>query len=307
MKALVTGAGGFCGKHLTALLEGSGVEVHAFTRAPVEGPRTHAVNPLDLDGMARVLERVRPDQVYHLAGTTVAKDTAEYYRINTLYGANLLRALEMAGLAQCPALLVGTSAEYGAVTREQLPITEETEPRPYNHYGVSKLAQTLMGKLVAAQDHRPVVIVRPFNILGPGMPAHFSVKAFARQVAGIVRGTQGPVVKVGNLATTRDFIDVRDAAAIYRDLLGSARAWGEIVNVCSGRETSLQGVLSGLIALSGVTATAAADAGRLKAVDVPAHYGSTEKLTRLLGSEPRLRALTDTLRDVLDEAAGEET
>jgi GDP-4-dehydro-6-deoxy-D-mannose reductase len=305
VKALVTGAGGFSGKHLTSLLGSRGIEVHAFTRAPLEGLRTYAVDPLDLEGMTRHLAAIRPDQVYHLAGTAAAADPAEHYRINTLYAANLLRALDGAGLADRPALLVGTSAEYGAVTRGQLPITEDADPRPYSHYGVSKLAQTLMGKVAAAQDRRPIVLVRPFNLLGPGMPAQYAVRAFARQVAAIARGRQAPVVEVGNLATTRDFIDVRDAAAIYCGLLGTARAQGEVVNVCSGRETPLRSILSGLLALADVTAETAAAPERQKAVDVPAHYGSTAKLERLLGSTPALRPLPDTLRDVLDEALEE--
>jgi len=306
VKALVTGAGGFCGRHLTSWLAERGIEVHAFTRAPLAELRTRTIDPLDLDGMARALEEIGPDRVYHLAGTAVANDAAEHYRVNTMYGAHLLRALEMAGLARCPTLLVGTSAEYGVVTREQLPITEDADPRPYSHYGVSKLAQTLMGQVAAAREGRPVVMVRPFNVLGPGMPAHYSVQGFARQVAAIRRGRRPPVVEVGNLDTTRDFIDVRDVAAIYHDLLGTDRARGEIVNVCSGRETPLRWIVSELIALSGVAAETAVDAGRLKPVDVPAHYGSTAKLARLLGREPGLRPLPETLRDVLDEATGEE-
>ena len=42
-------------------------------------------------------------------------------------------------------ILTGTSAEYGLVAKEQLPITEDTPAKPYDHYGISKLAQTLMG------------------------------------------------------------------------------------------------------------------------------------------------------------------
>jgi nucleoside-diphosphate-sugar epimerase len=54
-------------------------------------------------------------------------------------------------------LLAGSAGEYGEVANKELPITESHTPRPYSHYGISKLAQTQLG-LAEARLTRPVII-----------------------------------------------------------------------------------------------------------------------------------------------------
>jgi GDP-4-dehydro-6-deoxy-D-mannose reductase len=284
MRALVTGAGGFCGRHLLHHLHAQGVEVHTLGVKPNCGNHHHA-NPADGAAMSAAVAEARPDYVLHLAGVSHAQDLALYYSVNTLYAANLLQALEIAGRQDCPVLLTGTSAEYGLVAGEQLPITEETPARPYNHYGISKLAQTLMG-LALARHGRPLVMVRPFNIIGPGMPDYISVQSFARQIADIVKARRPPVIEVGNLNSSRDFVDVDEAVRIYWQIVQTPAAYGEVINVCSGRGVPMGHLLDQLIALSGISIEIRPDPARLKPVDVPRHYGSPEKLQNILGYVP---------------------
>jgi GDP-4-dehydro-6-deoxy-D-mannose reductase len=281
MRALVTGAGGFCGQHLLRYLHAQGVEVHTLGIKPGCGNHHHA-NPADGAAMSAAVAEARPDYVIHLAGVTHAQDLTLYYSVNTLYAATLLRALEIAGRQDCPILLTGTSAEYGLVTGEQLPITEETPARPYNHYGISKLAQTLMGS-VLARHGRPLVMVRPFNIIGPGMPDYISVQSFARQIADIVKGRRPPVIEVGNLNSSRDFVDVDEAVKVYWRLVQTPAAYGEVFNVCSGRGVVVGDVLARLVALAGLPIEIRVDPTRFKAIDVPVHFGSLEKLQNILG------------------------
>jgi nucleoside-diphosphate-sugar epimerase len=294
--AAVTGAGGFCGRHLVRYLEEAGVEVHRLSARPDgggAGERLHAVDPADATVLAAALRSIRPDWIFHLAGLATGSDIAAYYRINVLYAANLLQAAETAGLSDRPMLWVGTAAEYGRVDPTQLPVTESAPARPLGHYGISKLAQTHMG-LAAARTGRPVIIARSSNIIGPGMPEHIAIQSFARQIADIAAGRQPPIIETGNLDSIRDFIDVADVARLYVRLMQTPRARGEIVHVCTGEGTSVRDILERMIKRSGLTIEPRLDPARLRAVDVPIYIGSTAKLMDLLG-EVRFTPLDETL------------
>jgi GDP-4-dehydro-6-deoxy-D-mannose reductase len=186
------------------------------------------------------------------------------------------------------------------VSEKQLPIEEDLPPHPYGHYGISKLAQTLAG-LAAARSGRPVVVVRPFNIIGPGMPESLVVQSFAAQVKEICKGKQPPILKVGNLETVRDFLGIREAVRIYWHLIRTPAAYGEVVNVCSGKGTPVREVLKNLIELAGCAVEVRTDPSRVKEMDVPVHYGSIRKLQLFLGRAPE-QDLKPLLREMLDFA-----
>jgi GDP-4-dehydro-6-deoxy-D-mannose reductase len=303
MRVLVTGASGFTGTHLLKLLSAEGVEI--FTHGPVPAfCGTYYDTPIgDLQALTGILSQVKPDYIFHLAGLAVAKSVVDYYLVNVLYAANLLQAMEDAGQRFVPVLLVGTSAEYGAVTPDQLPITEETPTRPYSHYGISKLAQTQMGELLA-KSGRPIVIARPFNIIGRGMGDHLSVQSFARQIADIVRGKNEPIMTVGNLSSTRDFVDVEDVVRAYWRLIQVPAAFGKIVNICTGRAVSMGDLLNRLIALSGVSIEVRIDQGFFKPMDVPMHYGDPSRLYSILGYS-FTTSLDQSLKEILENMLAE--
>jgi GDP-4-dehydro-6-deoxy-D-mannose reductase len=248
---------------------------------------SHQVSDItNINSISSVLKAVKPDYMFHLAGITYADDPALFYRLNTQYAVALFYALEAAGLYSCPVLLVGTSAEYGNVSHDQLPIHENIPPQPYNHYGISKLAQTYEG-VAAHRRGLPVIIVRPFNVIGTDMHDNLVVQAFALQLKEIGKGLKPPVINVGNLESTRDFVDVEDIVSIYWKLVNAPSSYGEIINICTGRGTSINDILLKLIALSGVNVKVEFDRSRFKPVDVPEHYGCTKKMQRIIGYVPK--------------------
>jgi nucleoside-diphosphate-sugar epimerase len=303
-QVLITGAGGFCGQHLQRYLRRQGLSVHTMGRHSQPGDQHHdLIDVTDAGAIAAILTQVCPDYIVHLAGVASAPQAATFYQVNASYAAALLQALEQTGLAaSCPTLLVGTSAEYGAITPEQVPIVETTTVAPYHHYGISKLAQTHMG-IAAARTGRPVIMARPFNIIGPGMPPHLSVESFAQQIAAIQRGEREPVITVGNLGSSRDFIDVATVVPIYWQLLQNPAAYGQVINVCSGQGIVMADLLQTLIDLSGVQVSVQVDPARFKALDIPVHYGYTQKLSKLLGNAPAFD-LKATLQGILDQRRG---
>ncbi len=253
------------------------------------------VDPTSRASVAAALEVAKPDSVFHLAGVAVSPDLSVFYRVNVLYAATLLAAMEAAGLSGRQVVLVGSAAEYGPVAPEHQPIVEETPCSPTSHYGISKLAQTQLAR--AARASQRVLVVRPSNLVGPGMPANYLVPQLVEQVLAVQRGA-AEVVNVGNLAAVRDFLDIEDACRALWRLSSADVPSGEIVNLCSGRGVAVREIVDGLLALAGGRIEVRVDPRRVGANDVPVHVGSTAKLERLVGRID-LVPLQETLRRVL--------
>ncbi len=147
-----------------------------------------------------------------------------------------------------------------------------------------------MAELLARQHG--AVIVRSFNLLGPGQAEIFALPGFARQLAAIQRGEHEPVLRVGNLEARRDFVHIDDALEAYRLLLRAGRV-GEVYNLGTGRALSIRQVLDRLLDVSGVAASAEIDPERFRPVDVPMTCAATARL-EALGWAPQ-RTLDDAL------------
>jgi nucleoside-diphosphate-sugar epimerase len=298
MKVLVTGASGFLGFHLLCLLQQNGVEIHTIDLKPSHIGLQHNVSLADANGLKKILTALEPDYIVHLAGVAVASDIRTYYAINTGFATNLIWALKEWGNLNCPVVLTGTSAEYGLIANEQLPITENTSAKPYDHYGISKLAQTLMG-IRESRDGLPLIMIRPFNIIGPGMPEHLALQSFVQQVIKIMQKKSESIIETGDLSPTRDFVDVRDVADLIWQLLRNPSAYGEVINICTGIGTSIGDLLYKLMDAANINSEVRTVLHKIKHVDVPVHFGSNEKLLKLTGFIPR-RNLNTTLMDVLN-------
>jgi GDP-4-dehydro-6-deoxy-D-mannose reductase len=304
VRALVTGASGFVGRHLVAALHHAGAEVLACG-----GPDDMSSFPLDLsdvDNIRAAFDLARPDVVFHLAAQTFVPDSLDSpsatYEVNVLGTARLLAALRGYRTAENvnPRVLFTSSAEvYGVREPEQYPLRETLAPAPANPYAASKAAAeaVLLGE--ARSFDLDVVIARAFNHIGPGQSDRFAVPNFARQLAEIAAGAR-PRMQVGNLDSQRDFLDVRDVVAAYVALAREAEG-GETYNVCSGTAISMKSILGSLIRVAGVPVEVHEDSDRLRPADVRISYGSNEKLRERTGWQPRV-PLNQSLRDVYDDA-----
>lgn len=294
MKALVTGAGGFVGPHLVELLRAAGDEVTGLDLSC--GP-----DLLDGPGWREALDAHAPDVVYHLAGWSDVRgswnDPARTFQVNAL---GTLSVLEAAAAAKTDRVLLISSADlYGPVSPSDQPITEDRPPRPHSPYGASKQAAEALGLQYRRAHELGVVIVRPFNHVGPGQSERFVAPAFAAQVAAAER-TGGGRVLHGDLSARRDMTDVRDVVRAYR-LLAEHGVPGEIYNVCRGRAVPMSDVLAALVAHAEVEIDTAVDPARLRPVELPILEGSNAKVTAATGWEPEI-PLEQSLSDVLNDA-----
>jgi hypothetical protein len=134
---------------------------------------------------------------------------------------------------------------------------------------------------------------------GPRRGADFSTSNFAHQIAEIEAGRREPLVEVGDLKPCRDFSDVRDIVRGYWDLLERGTA-GEVYNLCSGVDWSIERVLTFLLSRSTVRGIEVrTDPARLRPSDIPVLRGSFEKIERAVGWRPRI-PIEQTLDDLLE-------
>src|SRR5205823_3625636 len=96
-------------------------------------------------------------------------------------------------------------------------------------------------------------------------------------------GSRPPIIQVGNLNSKRDFIDVEDVARLYWMLIRNERAYGEIFNLCTGIATRTGKLLDLLISASSTPVRVESGSSLYKEHDIPLHYGSNQKLHRLIG------------------------
>jgi GDP-4-dehydro-6-deoxy-D-mannose reductase len=296
MRVLVTGGNGFVGRHLLAELRARSHDAVSAAHGVLE-PGDIAFDLGDLANVKRVVERARPDIIFHLAAhasvAQAASSPLETYRANVLGTAYVVEALrEYAPAAKL--LFVGSAEVYGAHAAADLPLRETTLPSPATIYAASKLAAEALVLASARTYGIRAVAVRPFNIIGPGQSDRFVVGAFSHRLAAIAVG--GPALfPVGNLTAQRDFIDVRDAVRAFADV-AERGADGEIYNVCSGRPTGVADLLRQLVFAARVGVEIREDPSLMRSVDVPLAYGDATKLREATGWEPAI-PLQRTLRD----------
>ncbi len=307
VQILITGAGGFVGgaliRHLRASLPHAtlvGTCLPSQPAPPLEGVRWVSLDLRDPDATHTMLDEVRPDHLYHLAGQAFVPRSFEApwetLETNIRAQLNLLHACTRLGLA--PRIVIAGSAEvYGAAS--VTPITEDAPLLPNSPYSVSKVTQDLLGLQYHLSHGLPVIRARPFNHFGPGQSDLFVAPAFALQIARIEAGLQDPVLKVGDLTARRDFTDVRDVVRAYHLLAERGQA-GEAYNIASGAARTIQSVLDGLLAHAHTPITVEIDPARLRPSKIPILEGDYTRLREATGWQPAI-PFEQTLRDLLED------
>ncbi len=256
------------------------------------------VDVLDREGVLGAVRTIRPSAVYHCAGAAHVggswNRTPATLQINALGTHHLLEAIRLAGLDT--RILIPGSAMVYRETRDT--IVEAHPVGPSSPYGLSKLAQELLGTQAVSHDGLAVLITRSFNHLGPGQDRSYAASGFAEQIARIETAGAEPVIRTGNLDARRDLTDVRDTVRAYRMIVGSGRP-GRIYNVCSGRAYPIREVLERLLAHARVEIGVVTDPARWRPQDNPVLLGDPARLKDELGWTPTI-PLDRTLGDLLD-------
>ena len=311
-KILITGISGFAGSFLAEYLvvnkkdSISGTYLLEKSLSNLNKIK-HKIDLINLDLMdnAKVfylIDRLRPDLVFHLAALTSPKDSFDdpsVTMINNIKAqVNILDAVRKLGFKDTRILVVSSGEIYGLVDKEDLPIDEETVLRPTSPYSVSKITQDFLGLQYYLSHKLKIIRVRPFNHIGPRQSSVFVVSAFAKKIAEIEKNKLEPVLSVGNLESARDFTDVRDMVEAYVLAVEKGKK-GEVYNLGSGKSYKISEILEKLLSLSSVKIKIEIDENLLRPVDIPNLVCDVTKFTKLTNWRPKI-SIDTTLKDTLD-------
>jgi UDP-glucose 4-epimerase len=165
----------------------------------------------------------------------------EYNDVNVGGTVCLAEAIRDAGVKRV--VFSSSATVYGSQPKQ--PVSESSWPHPLIPYAVSKLAAELYLFALGELNGIETIALRIFNAYGPGQripPAHAPVvPSFTKSVL-----TQASLVVHGDGKQTRDFVYVDDVVEALVAAATAPGVGGSIVNIGSGEETSIQGLIATL-------------------------------------------------------------
>jgi UDP-glucose 4-epimerase len=200
-KILITGANGYIGPHLYRQLCRSGAEVHAVSRRPplVDGecPRWWKADLTDFKAVCTIMDAVKPDVVFHLAGYAAGSRDIELvlptFHSNLTTTVNILTAAAATG---CRRIILPGSLEE--------PDSTAAEVVPSSPYAAGKWASSAYARMFHKLYKTPVVILRIFMTYGPGRQNPGKLIPFI--ITSLLRG-QSPGLSSGQRRIDWIYID----------------------------------------------------------------------------------------------------
>ena len=288
-KAVVTGADGFIGSHLTEALLAEGYQVKALSQYNsfnnwgwLEGLSHPALEIVtgdvrDPDFCRRLVAGA--DVVFHLAALIAIPYSYEapdsYVDTNIKGTLNICQAARDCNVGRV--VVTSTSEVYG--TALYVPIDEKHPRQPQSPYSATKIGADAIAMSFYNAFGLPVSIARPFNTYGPRQSARAIIPTIITQIASGMRK-----IKVGDLTPTRDFNFVADTCRGFIAIAESDLTIGEEVNIATGTEVSMQQTLDTIAKVMGAQVEWERDPARIRP--------SKSEVFRLCGDNSKIRNLT---------------
>jgi len=250
MNALITGADGFIGSHLTEMLVAKNHKVKALSQYNSfnNWGWLEDINCKDkievLTGDIRDPHYCKHitkdvDIIFHLAAliaipySYVAPDS--YVDTNIKGTLNICQAAKENGNIRV--IHTSTSEVYG--TAQYVPIDEKHPLQPQSPYSATKIAADAMAMSFYNAFELPVTVARPFNTYGPRQSARAVIPTIITQIANGMKE-----IKLGDVSPTRDFNYVEDTCRGFLALAESDQTIGQTVNIGSNLEISIGDTLN---------------------------------------------------------------
>jgi|WetSurMetagenome_2_1015567.scaffolds.fasta_scaffold08797_6 GDP-4-dehydro-6-deoxy-D-mannose reductase len=303
-KILITGISGFVGGHFVQYLNThhNNLEIHGISRSkpawdfvniPRELLNSHFFHQADLNDIQKIkslIEEIQPDYILHLAAQSSVAESWKTPVLSFMNNTNIfLNIIDTVRLNDNAArvLSIGSSEQYGIVSENDLPISEDRPQCPENPYAVARVAQEYLARIYAKGYNLDICCTRSFNHCGPGQTDRFVVSAIVKQFVNVAHGIQKPVISIGNGAIVRDFIDVHDVIEAYNLLLTKGKR-GEVYNVCSGRGRAIQDIVKMMSEMFCIRVDVHQEQSHFRPIDNPRIIGSYEKIQHELGWKPTI-------------------
>jgi GDPmannose 4,6-dehydratase len=271
----------------------------------------------DYSSLSRMLKTIRPDLISHLAAQSYPKTSfdipIETLQTNILGTANLLECIrqEKETNVYDPVVHVCSSSEVYGRAKRGVALAEDTPFHGASPYSISKIGADYLGRFYGEAYGVRTFITRMGTHSGPRRSDVFFESTVAKQIALIEAGFQEPVIKVGNLASTRTFQDARDAVRAYFLLL-EASAQGKIpcgdyFNIAGEEALQLPEVIDILLSMSLCkNIKIATDVDRFRPIDADYQMFDNTKIRNAIDWKPEIpvrKMFEDLLNHWRDEIA----
>lgn len=291
--ALVTGAGGFLGRHLCSILAKEYNVIGAELPDVKPDPGLEWVNVTSDDGLAHLYSEISPEIVIHTAFINFKPPNfTDRGYLNKILAVNL-PLFETISRIKGKLLLISSSAVYGKAEGRRL-IDEKCPLRPVSLYGIAKMFQETLAQYYSNLGLN-LSIVRLFNLIGPDQKRGMLVPDWVSRAQAVADG-RASRFKVRHRMTSRDFVDVRDAAIAIALIVKNFKS-REVLNVASGQAVSLLEISKELEKLSPVPLNIVEAEFNLSESDVLTQCGSFEKIKSMYGWRPQ-KNWQQSLKDV---------
>lgn len=249
-KYLITGATGFVGANIVRRLLKEKKEVHILARNKnlnwrlsdlSNALKIHNMDILD-SSLPNLFKKINPTYIFHLAAygsLPHESDTSKLIDINLRGTINVINSAKKCDFK----LLIntGSSSEYGVKFTK---MTESDLPFPVNDYGVVKTASSLYVHKEAVRNNLPMITFRLFSAYGP-------YEHKPRFIPTVIRkAIKGESINVGNKKNVRDFIYIEDMVDAYLNSCRVKIKPGEIYNIGTGTEATLERVVNLIVKLA---------------------------------------------------------
>jgi UDP-glucose 4-epimerase len=295
LRALVTGGAGFIGSHLVDRLIKDGYEVVVLDnffsgeikniKHHPDSRRFHLVRG-DVRNPGDVREAVKNvDAVFHLAAVvSVPLSIENPSLVNDVNVRGTLNLLEASLKADVKRFVYASScAVYGEA--DTLPINERHPTSPISPYAASKLAAEYYCKVFYENYGLDTTCLRYFNVYGPRQ-AKNSYSGVITQFIDRLRQRKPPII-YGDGGQTRDFVHVKDVVEANMLVLGCQHCAGEVINVGTGKPTTINQLAKVLMEMFGET-SAKPEYAPPRVGDIRNSYADISKAERILGYKPKV-------------------
>ncbi|MBI2671672.1 GDP-mannose 4,6-dehydratase [Candidatus Woesearchaeota archaeon] len=307
MKIFITGAGGMMGSHLIDFLINKNHEVLGtyFTQTVDindlnRKARLVKLDIRDKDKVENLLKDFKPDIIFHLAAQslpTVSWENPNYtIEANVIGTINLFEAVKKLKLD--PVILNAcSSAEYGFVREDEVPVKESHQLKPLHPYGVSKVAQEFLAHQYFKNFGIKSVSIRIFNTTG-FRKTNDVCSDFTKQIVMMEKNLQKPVLIVGSIDKRRAITDVRDLIEAFW-LAVQKCEHGEAYNVSGEKVYLIKDIIDILRKLTDVKFEIFEDPKLIRPTDEPIIYGDSTKFKSKTNWSQKI-PIEKTLKDMLD-------
>ena len=316
MRALITGGAGFIGSHLADHLIANGHEVIALDNLST-GRHDNVAHLIGRPGFELVLGSIldgdlvddcvsRADVVFHLAAAVgvelIVRHPVESLRTNIMGSETVIEKAHEHGRA---VLVTSTSEIYGKNTSDSL---SEDDDRILGSplksrwaYSEAKAIEESLAYTYFREKGLPTVIVRLFNTVGPRQVGHYGM-VVPRFVNQALRGQALTVF--GDGSQTRCFVDVGDVVPALDTLIRTEGAHGNVFNLGSSDEISINELAARVIDLTGsssqIRKVPYSEAYEEGFEDMSRRVPNTSRVRDLIGWTPE-RSLDDIIIRVIEE------